>query len=75
MANSRKSDEDAGAAHRATLHPGDRSLRDLQPLTGEGKYVFPSPRTRQRPLSNVALLAALRRMGHEQGTLTVSGFT
>jgi integrase len=49
-------------------------LRDIQPATGNGKYVFPSPRSRSRPLSNVALLAALRRMGYEQGTLTVHGF-
>jgi integrase len=49
-------------------------LKDLQPATGNGKYVFPSPRSRTRPLSNVALLAALRRMGYEQGTLTVHGF-
>jgi integrase len=49
-------------------------LRDIQPATGNGKYVFPSPRSRARPLSNVALLAALRRMGYEQGTLTVHGF-
>ena len=49
-------------------------LRDIQPATGNGKYVFPSPRSRTRPLSNVALLAALRRMGYEQGTLTVHGF-
>jgi integrase len=49
-------------------------LRDIQPATGDGKYVFPSPRSRTRPLSNVALLAALRRMGYEQGTATVHGF-
>ena len=49
-------------------------LRDIQPATGDGKYVFPSPRSQTRPLSNVALLAALRRMGYEQGTLTVHGF-
>jgi integrase len=49
-------------------------LKEIQPVTGDGKYVFPSPRTRQRPLSNVALLAALRRMGYEQGTVTVHGF-
>jgi integrase len=49
-------------------------LRDIQPATGDGKYVFPSPRSRTRPLSNVALLAALRRIGYEQGTLTVHGF-
>jgi integrase len=49
-------------------------LRDIQSATGDGQYVFPSPRSRTRPLSNVALLAALRRMGYEQGTLTVHGF-
>jgi integrase len=49
-------------------------LRDIQPATCDGKYVFPSSRGRTRPLSNVALLAALRRMGYEQGTLTVHGF-
>ena len=49
-------------------------LKDIQPVTGNGKYVFPSPRSWTRPLSNVALLAALRRMGYEQGTLTVHGF-
>jgi integrase len=49
-------------------------FNDLYPATGDGKYVFPSPRSRHRPLSNVALLAALRRMGYEQGTLTVHGF-
>jgi hypothetical protein len=49
-------------------------FRDLQPATGDGRYVFPSPRSRSRPLSNVALLAALRRMGYEQGTVTLHGF-
>jgi integrase len=49
-------------------------LKDLKPATGDGKFVFPSPRSRSRPLSNVALLAALRRMGYEQGTVTVQGF-
>jgi integrase len=49
-------------------------LKDLEPDTGDDKYVFPSPRSRKRPLSNVALLAALRRMGYEQGTVTVQGF-
>jgi len=49
-------------------------LNDIRPVTGNGTYVFPSPRSWTRPLSNVALLAALRRMGYEQGTLTVHGF-
>ena len=49
-------------------------LMEIHPLTGRGPFVFPSARSAERPLSNVALLAALRRMGYEQGTLTVHGF-
>lgn len=49
-------------------------LREVQPETGKGRYVFPSPRSRTRPLSNNALLAALRRMGFEPGEMTVHGF-
>jgi integrase len=49
-------------------------LREIQALTGAGRYVFPSARSSHRPLSNVALLAALRRLGYEQGSLTVHGF-
>ena len=49
-------------------------LREVQPITGEHIYVFPSGRTNKRPLSDNALLAALRRMGFEQGSVTVHGF-
>jgi integrase len=49
-------------------------LHELKPLTGEGRFVFPSARTSKRPLSDNALLAALRRMGFEQGIVTVHGF-
>jgi integrase len=49
-------------------------LKEIRPITGEGRYVFPSARTKLRPLSDNALLAALRRMGYQQGTLTVHGF-
>jgi integrase len=49
-------------------------LKEIHAFTGEGKYVFPSARTNSRPLSDNALLAALRRMGYQQGTLTVHGF-
>lgn len=38
-------------------------LRELQPLTGSGRYVFPSLRTNERPISNNTLNAALRRLG------------
>ena len=39
-------------------------LREIHPLTGHGRFVFPSPRTDTRPMSNNAVLSALRRMGY-----------
>ncbi|MBV9725473.1 MAG: site-specific integrase, partial [Gammaproteobacteria bacterium] len=39
-------------------------LREIEPLTRRGRYVFPSPRSAQRPLSDNAITAALRRIGY-----------
>lgn len=51
-------------------------LNTLQPLTGSGRFVFPSARTPNgsRAMSDVALLAALRRMGFDKTEMTVHGF-
>jgi integrase len=49
-------------------------LREIQPLTGAGRYVFPSARTHHRPMSNNAVLAALRRMGFEKHEMSGHGF-
>jgi integrase len=49
-------------------------LRELYPLTGTGRYVFPSARTPRRPMSNNAVLAALRRMGFEKDEMSGHGF-
>jgi integrase len=49
-------------------------LRELHPFTGGGRFLFPSPRGDDRPLSDVALLAALRRMGYSKEQMTVHGF-
>lgn len=49
-------------------------LSEINPLTGNGRYVFPSPRTPKRPMSNNGVLAALRRMGFEKGEMTGHGF-
>jgi integrase len=38
-------------------------LRDLQPLTGHGKYVFPGERSHDRPLSDNSVRSALYAMG------------
>ena len=42
-------------------------LRELHPLTGRGRFVFPSARSNQRPMSDNAILAAMRRMGIGKG--------
>jgi integrase len=49
-------------------------LRDLHPLTGHSRYVFPSLRTSERPMSDNAVLAALRRMGFPKDEMTGHGF-
>jgi integrase len=49
-------------------------LRELQPLTGAGRFVFPGTRDRKKPLSDMALLAALRRMGYDKATVTTHGW-
>lgn len=49
-------------------------LRELHPLTGRGRYLFPSPRTPDRPLSDNGVLSALRRMGIPKEEMTGHGF-
>ena len=49
-------------------------LRDLQPLTGRGEYVFPSARGRGKPMSENAVTAALRYLGFDGETMTGHGF-
>ena len=49
-------------------------LRELQPLTGRGQYVFPGARSPRRPMSNNTINAALRRMGYGTDAMTAHGF-
>jgi integrase len=49
-------------------------LRELHPLTGHGRYVFPSARGDAKPLSDNAILAALRRMGIDKEEMSGHGF-
>lgn len=49
-------------------------LNDLKPLTGSGKYLFPSNRTKTRPMSDNTLNAALRRLGYTKEEMTAHGF-
>lgn len=48
-------------------------LRELHPLTGGGTYLFPNQRDHEKPMSNGAILAALKRMGY-QNKMTGHGF-
>ena len=49
-------------------------LAEIHPLTGDGQYVFPSPRTNSRPMSDNAVLSALRRMGYAKDEMSGHGF-
>jgi integrase len=51
-------------------------LNTIRPITGHGKYVFPSARTPNgsRAMTSEALLAGLRRMGFDNTQMTVHGF-
>jgi integrase len=49
-------------------------LRELQPLTGHSRYVFPSIRTITRPMSDGTINAALRRLGYDSDQHVGHGF-
>ena len=48
-------------------------LRDLQPLTGRGKFVFPKANSAVRPMSNNTVNSAYRRMGYTNQDMTGHG--
>lgn len=49
-------------------------LKELHPLTGNGRYVFPGARTNGRPMSENTVNAALRRLGYAGDQMTGHGF-
>lgn len=49
-------------------------LRELHPLTGHGRYVFPGERSHDRPMSENSVNAALRRLGYSTDEMTGHGF-
>ncbi len=46
----------------------------MQPFTNNGAYVFPSIRSRARPMSENTINASLRRMGYSKEEMTGHGF-
>lgn len=49
-------------------------MREIHALTGPAGYVFPSVRTRARPMSENTLNAGLRRLGYASDEMTAHGF-
>lgn len=49
-------------------------LKGVQPLNGQGGYVFPSVRTHRRPMSDNTINAGLRRLGYAIDEMAAHGF-
>lgn len=49
-------------------------LQAVHPATGHGRYVFPSMRTGERPMSENTINAALRAMGYSSAIHSAHGF-
>jgi integrase len=49
-------------------------LRELHSLTGTGRFVFPGARSNARPMSDNAILAAMRRLGISKDEMSGHGF-
>jgi hypothetical protein len=71
-----------GYPHRPAVPSGVEILRELEPLTNREnpakpnapRYVFSGAQSRGRPMSENAILAALRRMGYTKEEMTGHGF-
>lgn len=70
-----QSDKLDGPPHLVPLAPQAVAiLRELHPLTGGGRYVFPSLLTVERCMSENTVRAALRRLGYGNDDMTAHGF-
>jgi integrase len=49
-------------------------LEEIKPLTGAGKYVFPSSRGDGRPMSDGTIRTALKSLGYDSDVMTAHGF-
>ncbi|QUN44141.1 integrase arm-type DNA-binding domain-containing protein [Burkholderia cenocepacia] len=65
----------AGGAHIVPLSAQAVAiLRELHALTGADRFLFPSVRTKDRPMSDNTINGALRRLGYDGDTMTGHGF-
>jgi integrase len=49
-------------------------LEEIRPLTGSGRYVFPSSRGDGRPMSDGTIRTALKTLGYDSDMMTAHGF-
>lgn len=64
-----------GRPHLVPLAPQALALlQELRPLTGHGRFVFPSLLTGEKCMSENTLRAALRRLGYSNDEMTAHGF-
>lgn len=49
-------------------------LEEIKPLTGNGRYVFPSCRSDNRPMSENTIMTALKTLGYDSNVMTAHGF-
>ena len=62
-------------AHRVPLASQSLTILDkLKDITGAGRFLFPSTRSVERPMSENTINAALRRLGFKQDEMTAHGF-
>lgn len=71
----KKAEKVNGTPHVVPLAPQALAVfRDLYPLTGAGRYCFPSLQTKDRPMSENTVNVALRRLGFDASEATAHGF-
>jgi integrase len=64
-----------GRPHLVPLAPQTVALlEEIRPLTGHGRYVFPSLLTGERPMSDNTVNMALRRLGYTKEEMSAHGF-
>lgn len=49
-------------------------LEEIKPFSGDGRYVFPSFRAKDKPMSDNTLISAIRRMGYTKDEFVPHGF-
>ncbi|MGZ8232635.1 tyrosine-type recombinase/integrase [Methylobacter tundripaludum] len=49
-------------------------LEEIKPLTGSGRYAFPSSRGDGRPMSDGTIITALKTLGYSSDVMTAHGF-